>query len=223
MNQATQSKFVLAMMVVSLGVSPALATADILTLRADTKLGGAAGKGMFGERKDVGFYEGGARPSYGLILGAEVFFVDAWIEHNQFLQSGDVNGTWTQFMLGIDVEIEIGETKAADVNAAGKSSGGYSAWMAELGMGAGFGVGTGQQVDPPLDNSEVTDKGFLLEARGMVAYRLTEMFSLGVTVPVQFGYFTKSGSGTFANNVDNHYAGMSGSAMLTFRAALKLK
>lgn len=223
MNQATKSKLVLAMTVLGMSASPALASADVLTLRADSKLGGAAGKGMFGERKDAGFYEGGARPSYGLILGAEVFFIDAWIEHDQFLKSGDVNGTWTQFMLGVDVEIDIGKTKAGDVSADGKPTGGYSAWMAELGMGAGFGVGTGQQVDPPLDNSEVTDKGILLEARAMVAYRLTEMFSLGVTVPFQFGYFTKSGSGTVANSVDNHYAGMSGSAMLTFRAALKLK
>ncbi len=223
MIDAKRSTFGLAIIAASLAAGASAASADILTLHADTKLGVAGGKGMFGERKDDGFYEGGARSSYGLVLGAEVFFVDAWIEHNQFLRSGSVDGTWTQFMLGVDVDIDIGETKGFDTTAAGGKSGGYSTWVAELGMGFGFGVGTGQQVDPPLDNGEVTDKGFLLEARGLVAYRLTEMFALGVTVPFQFGYFTKSGAGTFANNIDNHYAGMDAAAMLTFRANWNLK
>ncbi len=199
------------------------AHADILSVRADLRGGVAGGQGMFGARKDNAFHEGGVRPSYGLIVGAELFFIDGWIQHDQFVSSGNVTGTWTQFMLGVDVEIGLGDKKGYELNDAGDEVGGYSSMFFELGMGAGFGVGTGKQVQPPLDNGELTDKGFLFEARGMLGYRLTEMFTIGVTIPVSFGYYTKVGEGTTANNVDNHYSGMSAAGMLTFRGNLLIK
>lgn len=196
--------------------------ADVLTLRADVKGGLSGGQGMFGERKDSAFQEEHGALAYGVAVGAELFFIDAWIQHEQFVGGGDVS-TWTQFMLGFDVEIDMGDTKGGAFDDSGKQVGGYSSMFAELGMGAGFGVGTGLQVVPPLDNSQVTDKGFLLEARAFVAYRITSIFSLGVMLPAQFGYFTKSGSGTAANNIDNHYSAASGGAMLTFRSSWQLK
>lgn len=192
------------------------ASADLLSLHAETRLGGAGGKGMFGEREAESFHQGSKGLAYGVILGAEVFFVDAWIEHNQY-PTGDETATWTQFMLGMDATIELGDLKSFDYDEAGKKKGGYASWFAELGMGFGFGVGTGQQVKPPLDNSEVTDKGFLFEARGAVGYRLTSFLSLGLAVPVQLGYFTKSGEGATANNVDNHYSSIGASALFNAR------
>jgi hypothetical protein len=206
----------------SLLMGGGVASADLLTLRADVKAGFAGGKGMFGERKDDAFQGQHGALGYGVAVGAEVFLVDAWIQHEQFVDGGDVS-TWTQFMLGFDVEIDLGDNKGTHFDDAGKEVGGYSSIVAELGMGAGFGVGTGQQVTPPLDNGQVTDKGFLLEGRAFVAYKLTKIFSLGVMLPAQFGYFTKSGSGTAANNVDNHYSAASASAMLTFRSSWNLQ
>jgi hypothetical protein len=194
------------------GVSES-AHADILTVRAEARGGAALGKGMFGELKDEAFHQERGNLSYGIIAGAEFFFIDAWIQHDQFIGDGGVNGTWTQFMTGLDVEIDFDD---------GKDSG-SGVWFAEMGMGLGFGVGTGQQVDPPLDNSEVTDKGFLFEARGLVGYRLNKLLSVGMSVPVQFGYFTKSGLGSVANNVDNHYSSMGGAAMFTFRSNWQIK
>jgi hypothetical protein len=198
------------------------ASADILTLRAEAKAGVAGGTGMFGERNEDSFHERQGNLGYGVAVGAEVFLIDGWVSHEQFSDGGDIS-TWTQFMLGFDVEIDVGENKGTHFNDAGKEVGGYSSVIAELGMGAGFGVGTGQQVDPPLDNGQVTDKGFLLEGHAFVAYRLTKIFYLGVMMPAQFGYFTKSGAGTAANEVDNHYTAVSGSAMLTFRSSWNLK
>ncbi len=201
---------VLAMALLGLS-SPAYG--DILTVRAEGRAGAALGKGMFGERKADAFHQERGNLGYGVVVGAELFFIDAWIQHDQFLGGGSVNGTWTQFMTGFDLEVDFDDTK----------KGGGGTWFAELGMGVGFGVGTGQQVDPPLDNSEVTDKGFLVEGRALVAFRLNELLSLGVTIPLQFGYFTKSGSGTTANNVDNHYSSTGGAAMLTLRSSWNLK
>ena len=197
-------------------------SADILSLRADVKVGAAGGSGMFGERKDESFQGGHGTVAYGVAVGAEVFLIDGWIQHEQFVGGGNTS-TWTQFMLGFDVEIGLGDKKGTRFNDAGKEVGGYESIMLELGMGAGFGVGTGQQVTPPLDNSQVTDKGFLVEGRIFVAHRITKLFAVGIMIPTQFGYFTKSGSGTAANNVDNHYTAFSGSVMLTFRSSWLLK
>lgn len=199
------------------------ADADILTLRGDAKLGAAGGKGMFGARKDESFHQGRGALAYGAVVGAEVFFIDLWVQHDQFVKGGSVSGTWTQFMLGVDAEIDLGEQVAFERGEGGNKKGGYSAWFVEIGMGAGFGVGTGQQVDPPLDNGEVTDKGFLFEARAMAGRRLTSILSVGVTAPVQFGYFTKSGSGAVANDTDQHYSSIGGTLMLTLRANWNLK
>lgn len=202
------------------------ASADILTLRADAKVGAAGGKGMFGERKDASFQAGHGIPSYGVAVGAEILFVDLWVQHDQYIDGGSVGddvSTWTQFMFGFDVEIDIGEKTGGTLDDAGKQKGGYNSMFLELGMAGGFGVGTGQQVDPPLNNRQVTDKGFVFEGRAFVAYRINELFSMGLMLPAQFGYFTKSGSGTAANNIDNHYSAMAGSAMLTFRSSWLLK
>lgn len=199
-----------------------VANADLLSMRAEARAGFATGKGMFGEVKSEAFQEGRGLPSYGVIVGAELAFIDLWVEHNQYLDGG-VDGTWTQFMLGFDVQIDMGGTKGETYDSAGRAHGGYDAWFTELGLGAGFGVGTGQQVDPPLDNSELTDKGFLIEARAMAGYRLTEMLQLGFTVPLSFGYFTKSGTEVFANDVDNHYAAFGLQGMFTLRADFQVK
>ncbi len=200
-----------AMAIILLGVS-APADADILTVRAEGRAGAALGKGMFGERKDDAFHQQRGNLAYGVVVGAEFLFIDTWIQHDQFLGGGSVNGTWTQFMMGFDFEVDFDDKKS-----------GGGTWFAELGMGVGFGVGTGQQVDPPLDNSEVTDKGFLVEGRALVAYRLNTLLSVGLTIPLQFGYFTKSGSGSTANNVDNHYSSTGGAAMFTLRSSWQLK
>lgn len=196
--------------------SPAFA--DLISLRAEAHGGGFVGDGVFGEMKDESFQEGATGGTYGALVGAEVLFVDGWIQHDQFVRGDGVVGTWTQFMLGLDVELDLGDgIKGAERSASGAAEGGYGAWYGELGMGVGFGVGTGQQVEPPLDNSQVTDKGFVVEARGGMGYRLTSFLSLGVTVPVVAGYFFKSGSGIVSNDADTHYVGVSAGALLNLR------
>jgi hypothetical protein len=209
-----------ALFVIALGGQ---ARADLLSLRAEGRGGAAGGKGMFGERADDAFHEGIAGPAYGFLVGAEVMLVDAWIEHNQYLTSGNVDATWTQFMVGFDVQFDFGDKKSFKLNEAGKKVGGYSSWYGEMGMGAGFAVGTGQQVQPPLDNAQVTDKGFMFEIRGAAAYRIFPWLSVGVTVPVSMGYYTKSGNGAVANDIDNQYMSVGYAGLLTTRISWLIK
>lgn len=196
------------------------AHADILSLRAEAHGGGQAGAGFAGEVESDSFFAGATGATYGALVGAEIVFVDVWVQHDQYVGGDGLAGTFTKFMLGLDLEMDLGQPKPRDPRVRPSGDG---PWYAELGVGLGFGVGTGQQVDPPLDNSEVTDKGFVVEGRVGAGYHLTSFLDLGLTVPVQAGFFTKSGDEIYANDVDNHYADVSAAALLTLRANIVVK
>lgn len=200
------------------------AHAEILQFRAEVHAGGAGGQGVAGARADDAFHAGASGLSYGAIAGVEFLMLDAWIEHNQYLDAGGLVGTWTQFMAGLDTQLDLGEkNRGGSYDATGKLvDPRYASTFLEFGMGVGFGVGTGQQVDPPLDNSEVTDKGFLFQVQAGLGYRLTKMISLGVSVPVQASYMFKSSDGA-ANDEGTHYQGIHGAALLNLRVDLTVR
>jgi hypothetical protein len=193
------------------------ARADVASLRAEIHGGVAGGAGVGGDRKDDAFSAGSPPGAYGALIGLELLFIDAFIEHHQFTD-GDELSTWSQLGVGFDVDIDVGappQIKGEEP----KPGKGY----VELGLYAVFGVGTGQQVDPPLDNSELTDKAFLLEARIGAGWRLGRFARIGLTVPVSGGYYIKSGEGAAVNDVGTHYQAINAAALLTLRLDLKLK
>ena len=167
--------------------APAPAGADLLSLYAQVHAGGSSGKGLGGDLKDEAFHDRAAGGTYGVKLGAEIALVDVWLQHDRYFN----DGTWTQLMAGLDMELDIGSV------------------YLELGAGAGLAVATGQQVDPPLDNGEITDKGIIVEGRGGLGYRFAPFLSVGATVPVQAGYLIKSGPGTDVTGLSTGYTEMS--------------
>ena len=199
------------------------ARADLISLHVQAHGGGSTGAGLGGDQKDDAFHAGARGAAYGAQLGVELLFVDVWVEHDQYVGSDGLSGTWTQFMTGFDVELDIGGQRGAVRDADGEVSGGRPAGYAELGMAIGFGLGTGQQVDPPLDNSEVTDKGFLGQVHAGAGWRLSPSWTLGVQVPLQAGYMFKSGPGATANDLDTHYTQVSIAALLALRLKIQLK
>src|SRR5690349_13177073 len=172
---------------------PRPAQAKLLDLNLAIGGGGGFGQGLAGTFKDDAFFDDKAGGLYGLRLGAAVLFIDVIIDHWQFT-AGSVIGTWTQFMLGFDVDFALGD----DPPPGQKKARPY----AEIGAYAGYGVGTGGQVDPPLDNSEVSDKGLVGQASIGVDYRLTDVFSLGLNLPVTYAYSLKQGA---ADDEENYY------------------
>jgi hypothetical protein len=196
-------------------LAPAAASADVVSLRAEVHGGGAGGKGVGGDAKDEAFFAESPHGAYGALVGVEFLFVDAWIQHHQ-LTNGDRLTTWTQFNAGLDVQIPFGDEGRPDVS--GKRPGAKN--YVELGFSAGFGVGTGQQVDPPLDKSEITDKGVMLEGELAIGHRLGSILDVGVRVPVSVGYYLKNG---FANDLSNHYYAINAEALLYLRLHLNLK
>jgi hypothetical protein len=187
--------FAVAVAALAFGVSPA--RADLLSLYAQVHAGGSTGKGLGGARKQDAFHAGAAGPTYGAKLGVEISLIDVWVQHDQYYNDGGVNGTWTQLMTGLDLELDMGS--------------GYL----ELGTGAGLALGTGQQVDPPLDDGEITDRGVIVEGRGGLGYRFAPLLSVGATVPVQAGYLIKSGAGTA--DLSTHYTEMSVALLIYLR------
>lgn len=203
-----------------LGLLLALAApahADVLSLHAAIQGGGASGEGVDGEARADAFHAGAQGLAYGALVGAEVLFLDGWIEHTQYLRAGTLAGTWTQFMVGLDTQFDVGQATR------GRGAERYSVGFGEVGFGAGFGVGTGQQVMPPLDNSQVTDKGFLGQVHIGFGYRFSRQLSAGVRLPVQGAYLFKSGDGLAANDQGNQYVSVQGAVLLELRLSLLVR
>jgi hypothetical protein len=186
------------------------AWADVFKLYAEAQGGGMYGKGISGTYQDDSFFDNAKGGAAGVLVGGRFLIFDGTIKHNQFINGGETE-TWTQFTAGLAFGMDSGTEQEKK-----EYKGGYF----EMGVGLGFGVGTGAQVDPPLDNSEVTDKGFLLEGKLGFGKHLGKIFDIGVSVPVSWGYFFKSGGG--ANNTDNQYQGVQAEALLVLRANVRL-
>ena len=188
------------------------ASADIFKVFGEVHGGGMYGWGLAGDQKDSAFFQQAPHATYGALIGAEFLVFDALIQHHQYTDGSRLT-TWTQFGLGLHQVMDTGteqERKAGE--------GGYF----EFGAALWFGVGTGQQVMPPLDNAQLSDKAFLIEGRLGFGKHLSSNFDLGVIVPVSYGFFFKSGNGAGANNTSNQYRGAEVEALLALRAKVSL-
>lgn len=187
---------------IALAVASGSASADVLKLFAEAHGGGAYGSGVAGDLKDASFFGQAKGPAYGLLIGGKVLFVNAWLQHHQF-SGGDGLRTWTQFGVGSRGSIDIGDSE--------------SGLYVELGAGLWYGMGTGAQVKPPLDRSQVTDRGIIGEARVGVGKHLSSIFDLGVIVPVSYGYFLRSSAGGLSD-LSTHYIGFQAEGLIALRA-----
>jgi hypothetical protein len=192
--------------------APTTASADVFKLSGEVHAGGMYGTGVAGTRKDDAFFAKSPNALYGFQIGAEFLFFDAWIQHHQYTDGSRLT-TWTQFGLGIHNVMDLGDEKQRK---AGK--GGYL----EFGGGLFFGIGTGQQVVTPLDNAQLSDKGFTLEARLGFGTHLNKNFDLGLAIPVSYGYFFKTGNGLTANDTDTNYRSIQAEGLLVLRGKVAL-
>ena len=191
----------------AVALAPAAASAGVFKLYGEVQGGGMYGKGLSGDQKDDAFFKKSRGGAYGALVGARFLFLDAQIKHTQYF-SGDLT-TWTQFNAGLAFGVDTGSD--ADKKA---HKGGYI----ELGAYVGFGLGTGAQVDPPLDNSEITDKAFMVEGTLGIGKHLSNVFDIGVEVPVSWGYMFKNGA---ANDMSNQYQSLQVDALLVLRANIR--
>jgi hypothetical protein len=194
-------------------VAAPTASADVFKLNAEVDGGGQAGKGVGGTQQDNSFFAKSPTLAYGAQIGAELFgLLDAWVQHHQYIGSGQLT-TWTQFGAGLHFQAQLGtdvEQKA------------HTNLFFDGSVGFWFGFGTGAQVMPPLDNAQITDKGFLADVRLGVGKHVNSIVDVGVEVPVSYGYFFKNGNGIAANDTNNHYQGVQGEVLGYVRFGFKL-
>jgi len=189
-------------------------SADVLKLFVEGNGGGVIGKATGGDQKvkDTAFFAKAPHLAYGALIGAEFLFLDGWIQHHQFTDGSRI-ATWTQFGVGIHGTVELGDAKQQKAREGG---------FFEIGGGGWFGVGTGQQIMPPLDNAQITDKAFLVEGRLGLGKHVSSSWDYGIAVPISWGYFFKNGNGAVANDVSTHYRGIQAEALLFLRLNIRL-
>ena len=197
-------------------VPPAAARADVFKLFAEAEGGGVFGKRLSGDaaNADAGFFQKAPHGAYGAAIGAQFLVFDVVIQHHQFT-NGSRLATWTQFGGGMRFEVDLGAPTKEDKKA-GKGT------YAEISANLFFGIGTGQQVMPPLSNDEVTDKGFLIEGKVGFGKHLNKVLDIGVLLPVSWGYFIKNGGGAVANDTSTHYQSVQGEALVVLRGNIRL-
>jgi hypothetical protein len=188
---------------------PSSAPAAVLELHAALRAGASTGTGIGGAQKDADFFAGARGATYGAVVGLEVLWIDIALAHDQFTDFSTVTGTWTQLTVGPHFAFPLNEPPPGD----------KPSLYADLGLAAGFGVGTGQQIDPPLDNAQISDKGVMIELKIGIEKRLGKLVGLGLTVPLTWGYMFKN---DVVNDLSNHYQTFHAMALatLTFRVGL---
>ncbi|HTJ43804.1 MAG TPA: hypothetical protein VL463_16975 [Kofleriaceae bacterium] len=188
--------------------------ADIISARAELHAGGGGGVGVGGDQKDSAFFKTSPNGMYGVLVGAKILIADAYIDHTQYTDGSRIT-TWTQFALGFRIDVKTGAPPAEKDKPEPKPTGYF-----ELGFHLGFGLGTGQQVMPPLDNAQLSDKAFLVEIRPGFGKLLGNGFRVGLSLPISGGYFFKSGNGATANDLSTHYQGIEAAALITLGCEL---
>jgi hypothetical protein len=193
--------------VAALVLAPTVVEAGVFRLYGEARVGGMWGDGLAGDQKDEAFFKDSKGLGYGATIGARFLVLDTNIKHMQY-RHGDLS-TWTQFNGGLAFSIDLGNEKEKKA---------FKSTYFEVGAWVGFGVGTGAQIDPPLDSSEVTDKGFMIEGQLGFGKHLNKILDIGVVVPMSWGYMFKSGA---ANDVSNQYQSIQIDALLVLRANIR--
>ncbi len=170
-----------------LATAASSASADILKLAAEVDAGGMFGTGTSGDQKANAFFAKSPPFAYGATISGELFgLLDAYIQHDEFTDGSridDVDPVRRRHPHG------AGDIADPKLQAQGKGA------FAEAGLAVFFGIGTGQEVMPPLDNAQITDKAFLIEGRLGLGTHLNRVVDLGIAVPVSWGYFFKERRG----------------------------
>lgn len=200
-----------------------VARADLLSGTVRISAGASGGEGLTGDLENESFAAGTRGATYGARVGVEVLFLNLWLGHDQYVDQDGLLGTWTTLpMIGFDTQLDVGQGGSPTKNAQGQLVPGSKRWFVSAAFGAGFGLGTGRQIDPPLDNSEVTDKGFMLEGEVGLNRKLGGGLSFGLWVPVQWRILFKNGADAVVNSPGDRYQELNVAALVGLRYKLKL-
>jgi hypothetical protein len=184
------------------------ADARWLDLHAGVRGGGITGWGS--DRNTPDFFEKTRGPGAGFELGVKLLVFDVSANFLQVFDGSGRVGTLTQFLLGFEIDVPAGDGKLPD---------GHPQNIFRPGLAAGFGFGTPGPVHPPLDNAQISDKGFVSHVKLAYEHFLNPFIGVGVEANLGYHYFL---GGQVATNGQDHSSGyhLVGLGTFTFHLGL---
>lgn len=191
---------------------PASARVLELWLQLDP-VGGWTGRRVAGGQLPAGqgetdFFARNQGGMTGFKAGAELFFIDVFVDFKQgWGRPGERTtvgwtGSWLGVYLGIDLDLHLGEGKK---------------WHFLIGADAGFGLGLAGAINPPINNDEVSSKGFVAQGRAGLDYHITKVFGIGLEADLGYHYLFLNGIPV--NDISSHVQGIHFLGMLTTKLA----
>jgi len=182
------------------------AEARLIDLYAGATAGGMAGWGTTPGTPD--FFDTTRGGGVGFNLGLKLLIFDFSTNFFQTFNGSGAAGTLIQFLLGTEVDIPLGGAKLPD---------GQSQNVLEPEIAGGFGFGTPGPVNPPLNDSQVSAKGFVANAIVGYEYFFNPFIAIGAKGTFGYHYFF-DGDVVNSPSVQDHSSGYHVSALgtLTF-------
>jgi hypothetical protein len=182
------------------------AEARLIDLYAGATAGGMAGWGKTPNTPD--FFDTTRGGGVGFNLGLKLLVFDFSTNFFQTFDSSGAAGTLVQFLLGTEFDIPLGEAKLPD---------GQSQSVLEPEIAGGFGFGTPGPVSPPLNDSQVSAKGLVVNATVGYEYFFNPFIAVGAKGTFGYHYFF-DGDVVNSSNVQGHSSGyqVAGLGTLTF-------
>jgi len=197
--------------VASLRAGPA--EARLIDLHAGAIAGGITGWGTTTETPD--FFQRRRGPGAGVELGVKMLVFDLSADFFQVFDGNGRAGTLSQLLFGVNIDVPVGNQKFQDGVERGKSKN-IIRPVANIGVAAG----TPEPVHPPLDNAQISSKGFVSYWGIGYEHFINEFLGVGAAANFGYHYFIDGGiSMTDPNQPNqNHSAGyqLTGFATLTF-------
>jgi hypothetical protein len=189
---------------VALAARPA--EARLVDVHAGARAGGIVGWGSTPNTPD--FFDGTRGPGMGVEVGAKLLVLDLSANFLQVFNGNGRAGTLAQLLLGFEFDIPVGNLKFQN---------GKSRNIIRPALAGGVAFGTPKPVSPPLDNAQISDKGFVSQME--VAYEFFLNPFMAVGAEADFGYHYFVGGGVRATAANKDYSSgyhMAGLATFTF-------
>jgi len=181
----------LAVALLAVVATPAVAEARIIDLRLSGNVGGMFGWGTTANTQDM--FRQAAGPGFGVEAGLKLLIFDVSLNVLQIVKSEGFSATLIQGMIGTDVDIPVGPYKLPDTQ--------QSVHVIHTGAEAGVVLGTNAPASLPVTNDQLADKGFT--SRFRVAYEYFLNPFMGVGASLDFGYHYLLGGQAEINGQDH--------------------
>ena len=154
------------------------AEARLIDLHAGATAGGMTGWGTTTKTPD--FFDHGKGGGVGFDVGLKLLIFDFSVNFFQTFDSHGAAATLTQFLLGTEVDLPVGNATLPN---------GQTRSIVRPGFAAGFGLGTPAPVSLPLTDSQLSHKGIVSEFKLAYEYFLNPFIGVGVEGDFGYHYF----------------------------------